>query len=225
MKYTDPTGHAVDSAVHDSNGGPVVMLSNEMFLHIQDDYYNLGVDWADLPSDVRNTYERYGTTGYTEPEGGASLQHGFKDPATVGASLFGGWRLGKLALQALGLACGDGDCGNEAQAVNRLVPDIGKKLDFMLGKATGNQHNIDRSTDMLKQLRSVGLADTSQTRGFLTNHLTQVLNDPTSIVKIQDNGRVVRESLLLGPRGGLKLESIWEGNKLITMFLRSGSQK
>lgn len=53
----------------------------------------------------------------------------------------------------------------------------------------------------------------------IAQHLTGVLNDSSSIVQVQANGRVVRESLLMGPRGGLKIESIWDGTKLITVNL------
>jgi len=49
--------------------------------------------------------------------------------------------------------------------------------------------------------------------------LTKVLNDPNNISRIQSNGRIIRESLLMGPRGGLKVESIWDGTKLITVKL------
>lgn len=76
---------------------------------------------------------------------------------------------------------------------------------------------------MLQQLESIGLSDTAVTRNFVTDHLTKVLNDSSNIVKIQENGCVVRESLLMGPQGGLKLESVWEANKLITMVLHGST--
>lgn len=40
-----------------------------------------------------------------------------------------------------------------------------------------------------------------------------------NIAKVQSNGRLLRESLLMGPRGALKVESIWENGKLITVVL------
>jgi len=36
---------------------------------------------------------------------------------------------------------------------------------------------------------------------------------------LQENGRVVRESILMGPNGAVKVRSIWEGAKLITFEL------
>ena len=40
-----------------------------------------------------------------------------------------------------------------------------------------------------------------------------------SSLPTQANGRIIKESLLMGPYGGLKMHSIWEGNKLITIEL------
>jgi hypothetical protein len=53
MRLVDPTGHAaVGPAIHDSNDGSPVAMPTYMVGHIQEDYHNLGVAWADLPSDV-----------------------------------------------------------------------------------------------------------------------------------------------------------------------------
>jgi hypothetical protein len=72
-------------------------------------------------------------------------------------------------------------------------------------------------------MESVGLPDTPATRQLLKEHLTQVLNNPNNISSVQsETGRVVRQSLLMGPRGALKVESVWDGNKLITVVLKGG---
>lgn len=42
------------------------------------------------------------------------------------------------------------------------------------------------------------------------------------ILKTQENGRVVRESLISGPNGVIKAESVWDGLKLITATLFGG---
>jgi len=102
------------------------------------------------------------------------------------------------------------------QGAARIVPQIGSKLEYFLGNATGNAHNIERSRAMLAQLQRVGLPDSPATREFLKSHLDSILNNATTIVRTQANGRIVRESLIMGPRGALKLETVWEGAKLIT---------
>lgn len=45
------------------------------------------------------------------------------------------------------------------------------------------------------------------------------MNDPSSHSHIQLNGRSVKESLISGPKGVLKLITIWDGNYLISAQL------
>ena len=98
----------------------------------------------------------------------------------------------------------------------RIVPELGRKLDYLFGLATGLKHNRQRSVDMLLQLESIGLSDNPAARTFIADHLAEVLSNPSTVARVQENGRVVRDSLLVGPKGSLKLETIWEGAKLIT---------
>jgi len=98
--------------------------------------------------------------------------------------------------------------------------NIGTKLEYVFGKATGSAHNIERSTGMLRQLESVGIFDNAAGRSLLNSHLESVYSGTKGI--LQSNGRYLRESLLMGPRGGLKVESIWDENKLITVKLLGG---
>jgi RHS repeat-associated protein len=187
LKYNDPSGHATGPAIHDSNGGPSVPLSNELFLKIQDDYYALGVAWEDLPSDVRKSYEAGGVHEYTEPHGGASAQYGWKDPATVASSAFGAFRLGKLALQLLGLSCGDGDCGNEArtsyqigeegaQRVWRILNDPSLQTEVRVyvsegGKRANYFARFDGLTDTaIHEVKNV--SNLSLTQGFMNQATT-----------------------------------------------------
>ena len=69
---------------------------------------------------------------------------------------------------------------------------------------------------MLRQLNRIGFHDSAVNRQYLSDHLKGVLNDPASVLRVDQGGRVVRESLLMGPQGGVKLETIWEGDRLIT---------
>jgi hypothetical protein len=94
--------------------------------------------------------------------------------------------------------------------------EIGSKLEYFLGRATGSKHNIDRSQEMLRRLENIGLPDNPANRQSLLQHFSETYNNSASVVRIQENGRVVRESLLMGPNGAVKIETIWEGNKLIT---------
>lgn len=100
--------------------------------------------------------------------------------------------------------------------------DYGKKLEYVFGNATGSKHNIDRSIAMEKQLNSIGIFDNKVGREIVQDNLTKAFNDPSSILKVQDDGRIVRESLLSGPNGLVKVESIWEDAKLITAQIFGG---
>ena len=101
---------------------------------------------------------------------------------------------------------------------------ISRKTDFMLGRATGRVHNIERSKGMFEQIKKIGLWDNRETRGVIKDNLINTLKDPSSVVKELKEGRVLRESLLSGPKGHLKVESIWKDNKLITVKLKSGKK-
>lgn len=112
--------------------------------------------------------------------------------------------------------------------VGSLLPrangaQLGRKLEYLLGNATGNAHNISRSTSMLRQLQQIGLQDNPATRSLLARHFDGVVRSTTNILRTQSNGRVVRESLLAGPNGVLKVQSVWEDTKLITVTLLGGS--
>lgn len=95
-------------------------------------------------------------------------------------------------------------------------------MEYVFGNATGNKHNIDRSIAMKRQLNSVGIFDNETGRKLVLEKLTKTFNNTSSILKTQDNGRIVRKSLLKGPNGVLKVESIWDGEKLITVKLYGG---
>lgn len=102
------------------------------------------------------------------------------------------------------------------------IPYFGKKLEYIFGNATGNKHNIDRSIAMERQLNSIGVFDDAFGRKLVLDNLSDAFDNPSSILKTQENGRIVRESLLSGPNGVLKVESVWDREKLITIKLYGG---
>jgi RHS repeat-associated protein len=98
----------------------------------------------------------------------------------------------------------------------QVAPQLGQKLEYFLGNATGSAHNIERTRELAQQLQRIGLPDTAGTRQFLVEHLTEVMNNPNNVSLVQQNGRIVKESLLMGPIGGAKLQTVWDASKLIT---------
>ncbi len=159
---------------------------------------------------------------------GEELDTFSRSMSILGSVTFGvGSAVGK-GFKVIGKVLKGGDKAEDAlKATQKIVesaislasknPDLGRKLDYVLGRATGSSHNIERSQEMLRQMERIGLLDKEGTRTYLADHLKKTLEDSNSIFKIQENGRVVRESLLSGPRGIVKVESIWEDVKLITV--------
>jgi hypothetical protein len=73
---------------------------------------------------------------------------------------------------------------------------------------------------MLQDMESTGLPDSPQTRAYVTEKLTEALNDPSAVQFVQENGRKVIDVVLTGPGGNVTLRTIWEGPKLITMWTK-----
>ncbi|WP_438422230.1 hypothetical protein [Aquimarina macrocephali] len=72
---------------------------------------------------------------------------------------------------------------------------------------------------MQRQLSSIGVFDNASGRTYLSGHLGKVLNTPGSILS-SEGGFITRESLLMGPNGGLMMQSIWKEEDLITIILK-----
>ena len=73
-------------------------------------------------------------------------------------------------------------------------------------------------------MNSIGIYDNENGRKIILDALSHTLNDKTSIKESLRDGRTLRESLLVGPQGVLKMETIWDGEKLITVKIL-GSKK
>ena len=131
----------------------------------------------------------------------------------------------RQGLQALGKAAAEATTTAMAgvrSAASRIVPNLGKKLEYLFGRAAGSAHNVQRSESMLAQLERIGLSDSAASRGVVRQHLEGVVSDVSNVVRTQANGWAVRESLLMGPLGGTKIQSVWQGIKLVTVRLFGG---
>ncbi|MEL6867068.1 MAG: RHS repeat-associated core domain-containing protein, partial [Bacteroidota bacterium] len=137
-------------------------------------------------------------------------------------------KLGKSAITKLTTRLSSRIAQRGSQVVSNAVtnraasklPDLSRKLDFVFGKATGNLHNIQRSTDMLRNLNRIGIYDNMAGRAYVRSHINQTFNTTAGVV--QANGRILRESLLMGPNGALKMQTVWTGDRLTTVFLIGG---
>ena len=102
-------------------------------------------------------------------------------------------------------------------ALAPVLPELGNKLNYVFGQATGALHNIQRSTDMLNQLNRIGIFNNAAGRDLITRKITEAYYHAQPI--LQNNGRHIREIMVMGPNGGVKMQTIWEGAKLITIEL------
>ncbi len=69
---------------------------------------------------------------------------------------------------------------------------------------------------MGRQLSAIGIHDTPVWRSFLHDYFMDVLRDPSNVARVTEDGKTIKESLLMGPRGGVKVETIWNGHLLET---------
>lgn len=97
-----------------------------------------------------------------------------------------------------------------------------QKLSYLFGQATGSPDNMIRSREMLRLLESIGIYDTIENRHYMVSQIEAAFYDSTNIIRTQLDGRIVKDALLIGKRGALRMETVWQNNKLITIFLKSG---
>ena len=112
---------------------------------------------------------------------------------------------------------------NFIKYVDGTAPEFSRKLDYVFGKATGTKHNIDRSIDMQRQLNRIGIYDNDKGRQYIQEQLTKSFMDKEN-GHVQDNGRILKETLIIGPHGVVKAQSVWEGNRLITVEIFGGGK-
>lgn len=90
---------------------------------------------------------------------------------------------------------------------------------------------------MKTEMAKIGVDDTPANREMIEKHLNKVLNDPNSIVKTGTKTYIAkelpgkpemsylsttRESFLMGPLKGVVIESVWNGDQLVTIIIKGG---
>lgn len=105
---------------------------------------------------------------------------------------------------------------------NNRQTKIAQKLNYLFGQASGNPQTIIRSKERLRLLESIGIFDTPENRNYILNYLKNIFYDQTNIMEIQTDGRVIKDSLLIGKQGALRMQTVWLDDKLITFFLKKG---
>ena len=104
---------------------------------------------------------------------------------------------------------GDGPAANDAAGAE--VPP--KKYDYIFGRVSSNEHNAARSLQIGRDLARIGIHDNASGRAILEEHFRRVVADTGSVSKTytDEHGLFeLRESILAGPGGFLKLETAWK---------------
>lgn len=87
------------------------------------------------------------------------------------------------------------------------------KFDFVFGRVAGHPHNGPRSQQLARSLDAIGLHDDPVSRAYLRRHLDDVVVDDRSVVsnyQTEHGSFEIRESLLAGPFGLVKIETAWQ---------------
>jgi len=116
------------------------------------------------------------------------------------------------------IANGVANSAEDITKVTNTQAELGQKLDYAFGKASGNAHNISRSAENASQLSKIGVYDDVAGRQILTDHFNNTLANNSTTILAENAGRVEISSLLSGPGGFLNVQSVWEGSKLITFW-------
>ena len=117
-------------------------------------------------------------------------------------------------------------------------PDFGNKLDYIFGKAKGNQHNLDRTAGMESELaKKMGIADTPANREYIMQKIRGSYFDGSSISSIEQMSYVAkelpgkptinwtgttRETFITGPDRGAVFQTLWDDNVLKNIIVRGG---
>jgi len=99
------------------------------------------------------------------------------------------------------------------------------KWDYIFGKVDSSDHNFARSVQNANQLARIGIYDNPEGRVLLQENFNQAVATDDNIVQSFTNkygSFQVRDSLLSGPGGFLRLETTWEvtngGYRLTTVI-------
>ncbi|WP_100303411.1 RHS repeat-associated core domain-containing protein [Lacrimispora celerecrescens] len=227
VRYTDPTGHLPFLIVAGLVGLAAGAIAGGISSAVSGKFSMKAVlQGAAIGSTIGLTGGAalaYGVTGSALASTGAVMSGLGFGAATVGPAGATGFEQARQLLQAQQMRAVEG--AGKA--------DIGNKLDYVFGQATGSAHNIQRSQSMASELAHIGIQDTPANRALLQSHFESVginLNNiaGTELRSYIANGQtfnytaIIRESFFMGPSGGAGFRTVWEGYRLLTIIILGG---
>ncbi len=97
--------------------------------------------------------------------------------------------------------------------INRIIDIDDGKIGYLFGRASGRSHNIQRAYENLGQMSRIGIPNNDSGWNLVRAHLFDAGMDSSNIVRSYSNqygNFTIKESLLAGPGGFVKLETTWQ---------------
>lgn len=123
-------------------------------------------------------------------------------------------------------------------ANNKAEPEFGNKIDYLFGKAKGNQHNLERTNGMKNELEiKMEITDNYDNRSYIMQKLKESYYDNNSIANIEQMSYiakeipgkpkvywtgVTRETFIMGPDRGAVFQTLWDDNVLKNIIIKGG---
>lgn len=200
-------------------------LPKTTFADVWNDYVDALRDMGTMTEQAGDTFARFMFSGCME---GGSLRACLFDIASAPIPFAKGAKMVKVAVEVVDdgadvVKAGEkaADAGTAARAAGATAPvEIAPgKLDYVFGRVTSSPKNQARSTSMELGLDRVGIRDDAAGRAIVEQNLREAAGRPDNVVeRVGKNGNLieVRESLLAGPYGFVRVRSVWivEGGRL-----------
>lgn len=110
---------------------------------------------------------------------------------------------------------------NICDDISSIKPNIGSKVEYARGNASGSVHNVRRSLDNAAQLSRIGIHDNIIGREIVEASFKNAFNSNIDLI-MNSAGSTKVYTLIVGPGGFLGMESVWTGSKLVTFIFFGG---
>ena len=99
---------------------------------------------------------------------------------------------------------------NICDDISSIKPNIGSKVEYARGNASGSVHNVRRSLDNAAQLSRIGIHDNIIGREIVEASFKNAFNSNIGLI-MNSAGSAKVYTLIVGPGGFLGMESVWTG--------------
>ncbi len=175
----------------------VGFMTLSSYLHLQSDTieFDSGVERSSLRNSRQRLADALGIRNGEQPW--ALIQEYHNQLATLRFAR-GVTTAMELAIPIVGIPGGGGGKFGVRVAIDP------KKFDYLFGRVVSSGHSADRSVQLAKDFRRLGIYDDAVGRSIIRNHLDDVVKQDGNILRVFTNKHgnfEIRESFLIGPSG------------------------